>query len=696
MKKMRILFSLLTLFAFQAHATIDNVDFVTTLVCEGSQTTLTSTSTVSGGATITDWNWDLDADGQFDDAFGPTINHQFAAAGVYNVGLQIITDMDPAVAAYNLITVNAVPVADFSAPDVCEGTVSALADQSTISTGSITSWEWDLDNDALYDDATGSLIANDFVNAGSYVVGLQITSDQGCQSTTTENVTVDPMPTVEFSVAEVCLGNQTELTAISTISSGQVTDYDWELNGNGFFDDASGDMITNQFAADGDYQIGLQVTSDQGCVNDTFQLVTIAPFPFVGFLTDDACQEQPVEFTNITNNVVGSIDYDWTFGGEGTSNDFEPTFTFSGAGSISVTLIGTTSYGCADTMVQIVEVFPTPEADFSFTEVCHGEQTNFTNITDPKGSTIQNYFWDFGDQNTDGGINPVHFYNQPDSFQVTMVAYTTDGCRDTVQHYVNVWALPSPVITGDGPFEFCEGEQVELTVNPEGTPTMWSTGELTQSIIADTTGWIEVQITDDNGCNGQTQVEIFTRLLPELTLSNDTSVSLGEDVPLFVEGADSFVWTADTYLDDANSATPISSPKESITYTVTGEENHTTANGIPFSCFSSDDVSIEVLIDYNLKPVNLFTPNNDDINKRFYVGNLECYPDCIVKVYNRWGTEVYSSDKDEDEDSEGFWLGTRGGDELPDGTYYYTIECGGKDDRFDGSVTIMRDRKRTY
>ena len=118
MNKMRILFSLLTLLAFQAHATIDSVDYTTTTVCEGSQTTFTSTSIVSGGATITDWNWDLDADGQFDDAFGPSIGHQFATPGVFNVGLQIITDMDPAQAIYQLITVNPVPAANFIAPDV--------------------------------------------------------------------------------------------------------------------------------------------------------------------------------------------------------------------------------------------------------------------------------------------------------------------------------------------------------------------------------------------------------------------------------------------------------------------------------------------------------------------------------------------------------------------------------------------------
>lgn len=678
MNKMRILFSLLTLVAFQAHATIDIVDYTTTTVCEGSQTTFTSTSVVSGGATITDWNWDLDADGQFDDAFGPSIGHQFNAPGVYNVGLQIITDMDPPQAVYKLITVNPVPAADFNSPDVCEGTVSALADASAIVSGSNVMWEWDLDNDGLYDNATGLVIAHDFVTPGSYVVGLQVTSDQGCQSTTSENVTVDPMPTVEFSVADVCLGDQTELTAITTVSSGSVTDFNWELNGNGLFDDASGQMITNQFSADGDYQIGLQVVSDQGCTIDTFQLMTIAPYPFVGFSFDNACQNNAVQFTNSTQNIVGTITYDWTFGLEGSSTEQHPSFSFSSAGPAQITLIGLTSFGCPDTVVQTLEVYPSPEADFSATEVCFGQTTEFTNETDPKGSTISNYQWFFGDGNEGFGINPVHEYFDADSFLVTLVAHTTDGCRDTIQHYVHVWALPTPEITTDGPVFFCDGEDVTLTVNPNGVTNLWSTGETTQSITVDTTGQYEVLITDEHGCLGETNILVYTWLLPELTISNDTSISLGENVPLWVDGANFYDWTPATYLDDPTSDMPTSiDPKESISYSVTG----TDLNG----CFSSIGVDIEVIIDYNLKPVNLFTPNGDGANERFYIGNIDCYSDCVLKVYNRWGLEVFSDNAYQND-----WTGDFNEDPLPDGTYYYVIECDGREDRFDGAVTILR------
>lgn len=678
MKKMRILFSILTLIAFQAHATIDAVDFTPTLVCQGSQTTFSSTSTVSGGSTIIAWNWDLDADGQFDDASGPSINHQFSNAGTFNVGLQIITDQNETAAAYKLITVNAVPTANFTGANVCEGSATVLEDQSTIASGSITTWQWDLDNDGLYDNATGNTVTHSFGSAGSYTVGLQVTSDAGCQSTTSKNITVDPMPTVAFSTQNVCLGDQTEFTAISTVSSGLVTDYAWELNGNGFFDDASGETTSTQFISDGNYQIGLQVTSDQGCVNDTFQLVTIAPFPYVNFSFDNACQDNAVQFTNLTGNVVGTIDYNWTFGLQGTSTDQDPLFTFNTSGAIPVQLIGLTSYGCADTLIQNVNVHPSPEVDFTFTEVCVGLSTDFTNITDPKGSTVENYFWDFDDSNVSVATNPSHTFLNEGVYEVSLIGYTTDGCRDTAIHSVNVWDLPNPEITAAGPVFFCDGESVDLTVTPNGTPTLWSTGQTTQTITVDTTGEYTVNITDNNGCQGQTSILVYTWLLPELTISNDTSISLGEDVPLWVAGALTYDWQPPTYLDDATSDMPTSiTPTESITYNVVG----TDVNG----CQSEASVSITVNVDYNLKPVNLFTPNGDGTNDRFYVGNIESYSDCKLTVYNRWGLLVYSSNAYQND-----WKGTFNNDPLPDGTYYYVIECDGKEDRFDGAVTILK------
>ena len=88
---------------------------------------------------------------------------------------------------------------------------------------------------------------------------------------------------------------------------------------------------------------------------------------------------------------------------------------------------------------------------------------------------------------------------------------------------------------------------------------------------------------------------------------------------------------------------------------------------------------------------NEFTPNNDGANDLFRIDCIESYPNNELKVYNRYGSLVYSKQHYEND-----WNGTSNvsgvvnrGDMLPTGTYFYVITIG------DGTVkkgwlSIMR------
>ncbi len=80
-----------------------------------------------------------------------------------------------------------------------------------------------------------------------------------------------------------------------------------------------------------------------------------------------------------------------------------------------------------------------------------------------------------------------------------------------------------------------------------------------------------------------------------------------------------------------------------------------------------------------------FSPNGDEYNEVWNIGNIDNYPQCIVKIYNTWGTLVFSS--------EGYgmpWDGTYNGKELPSGTYYYVIDPGDGSDILTGPVSIVK------
>lgn len=99
------------------------------------------------------------------------------------------------VANWTANTTNFAPVADAGGP--YRGRMSAIitldASASTDSDGTLTLYEWDLDNDGQYDDAVGSTATYVNAIAGSYIIGLRVTDDNGATTTEVTTVTVtDP------------------------------------------------------------------------------------------------------------------------------------------------------------------------------------------------------------------------------------------------------------------------------------------------------------------------------------------------------------------------------------------------------------------------------------------------------------------------------------------------------------------------
>jgi len=83
---------------------------------------------------------------------------------------------------------------------------------------------------------------------------------------------------------------------------------------------------------------------------------------------------------------------------------------------------------------------------------------------------------------------------------------------------------------------------------------------------------------------------------------------------------------------------------------------------------------------------NAFSPNNDGINDRWNIYRIENYPNAVVKVYNNWGTIVFTS-------TAGYptpWDGTFNGKALPAGTYYYIIDLDNGEQPKSGTVNIIK------
>jgi gliding motility-associated-like protein len=87
-----------------------------------------------------------------------------------------------------------------------------------------------------------------------------------------------------------------------------------------------------------------------------------------------------------------------------------------------------------------------------------------------------------------------------------------------------------------------------------------------------------------------------------------------------------------------------------------------------------------------LYPAQIFSPNGDGANDAWQIRNIEEFPEALITVYNRWGSQVFRT-----KNYTNTWNGTFEGSALPVATYYFVIDMStyGKS-QVTGSVTIVR------
>ncbi len=108
------------------------------------------------------------------------------------------------------------------------------------------------------------------------------------------------------------------------------------------------------------------------------------------------------------------------------------------------------------------------------------------------------------------------------------------------------------------------------------------------------------------------------------------------------------------------------------------------ANGVRSN---TDTIRVNVLdcTNLELEIPTAITPNGDQVNDTWLIGNIQYADNVVVEIYNRYGLQLYRS--------EGYaepWDGTYENNSLPAGTYYYMINVDGGTQIYKGSVTILR------
>lgn len=178
------------------------------------------------------------------------------------------------------------------------------------------------------------------------------------------------------------------------------------------------------------------------------------------------------------------------------------------------------------------------------------------------------------------------------------------------------------------------------------------------SLTASTQEYIEVKITEDKCFVSFFEFELEIYDLPTVTTNGDQFMFQGEQVLLVADGALSFEWMPEDKLLSPRLKSTLAEPAITTTYTVTGTDE----NG----CFAK--ASLTVNVKNSVFIPDLFSPNGDGNNDNLLVYG-EGIQDISFRVFDERGSLVYEMNVN----TRSGWNGTYSGNELPTGTYFWTV-----------------------
>jgi PKD repeat protein len=423
----------------------------------------------------TSWLWDF-GDGTNSTDQNPL--HVYNMVGNYTVNLTVANaDGSDFEVKTDYIVVSepllGAPSANFTATPT-SGTAPLTVNFKDQSTGTVSSYAWDFNNDGNVD-STEQSPSYTYAATGTYTVNLTVSNAGGSNSEVkTEYIKVagssPGKPVAAFSASPA--SGKSPLTVSFTDKSSNIpTKWRWS------FGDGASSAIQNpkhKYSKAGKYAVILTVTNAKGSNTATeTDYIKVISKPVANLTSSVTSGKAPlsVKFTDISTGIASG--WVWEFGDGSKSFVQNPTHKYSKAGIYTVNLTVKNAAGRNTvTKTEHIKVTAKPAANFT-SSTTSGKAPLNVKFTDTSTGTPAAWKWSFGDGTSSTQQNPVHKYSKAGTYTVILTVKNAIGSNTvTKTDYIKVTAKPvaefSAIPTsGKAPLT------VAFSDTSTGLPTKW-------------------------------------------------------------------------------------------------------------------------------------------------------------------------------------------------------------------------------
>jgi gliding motility-associated-like protein len=422
------------------------------------------------------------------------------------------------------------------------------------------------------------------------------------------------------------------------------------------------------------------VTSAVGCVGTG--TVTIQQPPVLdAMVTPQGTCPGVVQGSIKTSVTGGNTPYSYAW----NTTPVQTTANLSGLAAGTYLLTVTDNRGCVDTVSAAVLQYSLPNVDAGKDDtVCRGSGINLT------ASGALTYVWSPAyslscDRCAITIASPVR------DTTYAVVGTDANGCSN--KDSVRVTVIQHVPVNAAEKHTICEGDSVQLGVTGgiswQWLPPVTNGANGMRPVVRPTVTTTYQVVVVENKCFKDTLSQVVEVLpLPTVDLGPDLEAPNGSVIHLNakVTNATAIAWSPETGLSCNNCFAP--------DLTVHGKATYIARVTNILGCAATDTINIrDVCDEHSFIFANVFTPNGDGANDRFYPQGVGSFPIKHFMIYDRWGEVVFSASNIAANDASAGWDGTFKGQLIKPDVYVYVMDAlceNGEKVVIRGDVTLIR------